>query len=172
MIYSVRTYPDPVLKKKAEVVTSFDAELAVIVDNMFETMYHARGVGLAAPQVGILKQLCVMDPNSGDENLDAEPVVLINPVLVRGEGEIHYEEGCLSVPGHYAEVTRFEEISVQAHTLLGELRQFEFKGFAAIVCQHEMDHLHGKLFIDRIGSSERDLIKRRVRKAQKEKTSV
>ncbi|ADU65287.1 peptide deformylase [Desulfurispirillum indicum] len=167
MIHPILTYPDPLLKKISQPVTQFDSALQQLVSDMFDTMYNANGVGLAAPQIGILRRICVLDPASGKEE-EAQPLVLINPQILSGEGLTTFEEGCLSVPGYYGEIKRYERIQVQFNDLQGQEQTAILDGFTAIIAQHEMDHLNGKLFIEHLGSSERDLIRRKIRKAMKE----
>lgn len=168
MLLDIRRFPDPVLRQKARPVGDFDDRLRALVRDMFETMYHNQGVGLAAPQVGESLRLCVIDPQAGDEAAPPAPLAIINPEFVERDGEVRCEEGCLSLPGQYAEVLRSERVVLSYRDEQGQQLQAEFDGFAAIVVQHEIDHLDGKVFIDRIGGAERDLIKRRIRKAIKE----
>lgn len=168
MIYEIRKYPDPILKQMAQPVTEFGEPLMALIADMFETMYARNGVGLAAPQIGISRQLCVIDPNAGKEDEPARTIVLINPRIIERSGEVRCEEGCLSVPGYYAEVQRSAHIIIHSDTPDGGEMELVATDFLAIICQHEMDHLTGNLFLDRIGSVERDLIKRKIKKAVRE----
>ncbi len=156
------TYPDPVLLKKAEPVTSISKEIERLAMDMGETMYDAPGIGLASPQVGISKRLIVFDlePELPGDNL----MVLINPEIIEREGEIIYNEGCLSIPGYTADVKRAAKVKVRGLDLKGKPIEIEGEGLLAVVMQHEIDHLDGKLFIDHINRLKRDLIKRRLKK--------
>jgi peptide deformylase len=156
------TFPNQVLKQKAAPVTSFDAELEILIQDMAETMYAAPGVGLAAPQIGIPLQLAVIDisPKDGERDL----IVLANPKIVKGEGEEIDEEGCLSVVDYCSKVKRFEKIWVEAQNIKGEPLSFEDEGFLARVIQHEIDHLNGMLFLDRISTLKRSLYTKKRKK--------
>jgi peptide deformylase len=168
-IHPIVTFPGSVLKETAKPVTKFDAELEALVQDMIETMYDAPGVGLAAPQIGVSLQLAVVDHTAG-RNKNAL-MVLANPKIVAAEGEQTDEEGCLSVSDYTSNVTRFEKITVEAQDLKGHKVRFEAEGFLARVVQHELDHLNGTLFIDRISSLKRSLYKKKLKKilkAQKE----
>ena len=161
------------LKQKAKPVQTFDAELAKLARNMFETMYAEDGIGLAAVQVGQLKRLVVMDisPMTSEEDAPPppkDPRVFVNPVLLEGEGELVTEEGCLSVTDFVAEVKRFEHIQVEYQTLDGQARRESLSGTAAVCLQHEMDHLEGKLFIDRLPPVKRQLVKKRLTRQARE----
>lgn len=138
-------YGDPVLEKKADPVTEFDAGLAIFVDQMFEAMKHDRGIGLAAPQVGVARRIFITDVD-GDKKR-----VFVNPEIVQTSLEvIEYEEGCLSFPGLYFNVKRPEALKIQAQTETGKAFSLEASGLLARVILHENDHLDGKLFIDRV----------------------
>ncbi len=152
-------YPDPVLKRPSLPIKGSFKDLKRLVDDMFETMYEAPGVGLAAPQVGHNIRLFVVDVSSHQEN--TEPMVFINPEILGGEGQITWEEGCLSVPDMMVEVCRMEKIRISAQDLSGKRFQIEAHGLLAIALQHEADHLDGKLIIDRISSLKRELYRRR-----------
>ena len=156
------TYPLPVLKQKAKPVTEFGEELEKLVADMAETMYDAPGVGLAAPQIGVPLQLAVIDITPKDEANHL--IVLVNPKIIKGEGEQTDEEGCLSVEEYSSKVTRFQKIWVEAQDIKGKPMEFEAEGFYARVIQHELDHLNGKLFIDRISSLKRSLYKKKIKK--------
>ncbi|MDC0359014.1 peptide deformylase [Oligoflexia bacterium] len=159
-LLEIRTYPDPILREVSVEVMQFDQALAALLDNMLETMYHEDGIGLAAPQVAVLQRVIVMDV-SHDRS---KPMALINPVIVEQEGEVVSEEGCLSVPEYRDKVTRSDFIQVQACDRTGKKFEFEADDLLAICIQHEMDHLDGTLFIDRISRLKRDMFKRRHKK--------
>ena len=159
--------PDPVLKLKCEPVVSIDDGVRRLLDDMLETMYDAPGVGLAAPQVGVCKRVLVMDIAEKDE--ESKPFVMINPeILDRSDSEAVYEEGCLSVPGHYADVARPDRVRVRYLDREGEEREIAAEGFLATCLQHEMDHLDGVLFIDHISALKRNMILRKLVKARKQ----
>jgi len=161
-ILHICTYPEEILRQPAEPITEIDEEVVKLVDHMTETMYSAPGIGLAATQVGVAKQLLVAD--MAPRRPESELIVLINPEIVAAEGEVIFEEGCLSVPDYQAEVKRHEKITVRGLNLKGEEVEIEAEGMLAIVLQHEIDHLNGILFIDRLSKLKRDLYKRRLRK--------
>jgi len=161
-IREIRKFPEPVLKKKAAPVTAFDENLQRLIDDMVETMYAAPGVGLAAPQVGISKRLTVIDISSREEQYPL--IVLINPSILKSEGEIEFEEGCLSIPEYTAKVTRAEQIIVSYMDREGRDVEIEAVGLLAIAIQHEIDHLDGFLFIDRISPIKRAFFKKRCKK--------
>ncbi len=158
--------PDPRLKEKSAPVKRVDASIRKLMDDMLETMYVAPGIGLAAPQVGELKRLIVVDVAKDEAPRD--PHALINPELVWvSDEDSTYEEGCLSVPEHYADVTRPARIRVRYLDREGEIRELEADGLLATVIQHEMDHLDGILFIDHLTSLKRNMILRKLLKARK-----
>jgi peptide deformylase len=161
-ILDICTYPEKVLREKAEDIAAIDEDVVRLAQHMAETMYSAPGIGLAAPQVGVGKRLLVADiaPNSPESDL----LVLVNPEIVSAEGEVAIQEGCLSVPDYQAEVKRYERVTVRGLDLTGEEVDIQAEGLLAIVLQHEIDHLNGILFIDRISKLKRDLFKRRLRK--------
>ena len=162
-IRKILKYPDPVLRQKAEPVTTFDDELKTLVADMAETMYDAPGVGLAANQIGVTRQIVVIDI-TGSEAEEKNLVVLINPKIVKGEGEAIEEEGCLSVVDFNAKVKRFTKIWVEAQDIEGNPMAFEAEDFYARAIQHEVDHLNGHLFIDWISSLKRSLYKKKRKK--------
>jgi peptide deformylase len=166
MILNIVKYGDPVLTRRAAEVTDFDQELRRLVDNMFETMYTAPGVGLAGPQVGVLKRLFVMDCSSKKD--PKHKVVLINPVIEVEEGEQLGEEGCLSFPGIYFEVKRPERVVVRAQDIDGTEFRLDTMDLEARCAAHETDHLDGELFIDYLSPLKRDLIKRKIKKRIKQ----
>jgi peptide deformylase len=159
-------FPLPILKKKAQPVTEFDEGLKELVKDMAETMYDAPGVGLAAPQIGISLQLAVIDITPRDEPKDL--IVLANPRIVKGEGEQIDEEGCLSVVDYCSNVKRFQKIWVEAQDIEGNPLNFEAEDFYARVIQHELDHLNGKLFLDRISTLKRTLYTKKRNKQLKQ----
>lgn len=158
----ILTFPDPILRKKANEVTEFDEDLKKLAMDMAETMYNAPGVGLAANQIGVLLQIVVVDISRPDE--EKKFITLVNPVLSEGEGCETDEEGCLSVIEYTSKVERFKKIKVNARDLDGNPLEFEAENYFARVIQHEVDHLHGKLFIDRISSLKRNLYKKKLKK--------
>jgi len=164
-IHEIVKYPEPVLSKPAAPVTEFDAALKKLVDEMFESMYAAQGIGLAAPQIGISKRLTVIDV-SFKKNPD-EKVVLINPEIVEEEGKQFEEEGCLSLPDIREKVHRAARVKVRAQNERGEWFEAEGAELLSRAFQHEIDHLNGILFIDRISRLKRELALRKIRKLQK-----
>jgi peptide deformylase len=168
MVREILIWPDPRLREKASDVKAVDAGVRKLVDDMFETMYAANGVGLAAPQVGVLHRVIVIDTSPRQEK--AKPVALINPVIVKLEGEVVYSEGCLSIPGESEEVDRAEKAWVQALDREGQPLTIEAAdGLLAIALQHEIDHLDGTLFVDHISALKRELIKRRMKRLKAER---
>ena len=165
-ILPICTYPDPVLRQKAECIAIVDEELQRLIDDMTETMYHAPGIGLAANQVGCPIRLLVIDLQR--EDCEYGLIVLINPEVVSSRGETTYEEGCLSVPEFYSNVKRCEEVVVCGLDRSGNKIEICADGLLAIALQHEIDHLDGKLFIDKISPIARDIFKRKWKKKQKE----
>lgn len=157
-------YPSPVIRKKSLLVTSINGELQRFIDDMVETMYAAPGMGLAAPQVGALKRVIVLDPS--DDRTSHESIVLINPVLVAGEGQIVDEEGCLCIPDLNEPVARFKHVAVKAYDRNEKEIILEGAGLLARILQHEIDHLDGILFIDRLSTAKRLLLKRRLKKSR------
>lgn len=165
MIYPIVKYGDPVLEKQAETVTVFDAELQKLLDDMFESMYEAHGVGLAAPQIGIPKRIAVIDVTF-KEDPDAK-LVLVNPEIIHTEGRHTQQEGCLSIPEFRENVTRPKRVTVRAQNAKGEWFEHTGEDLLARALMHETDHLNGKLYISHISGLKRDLIKRKIRKLQK-----
>lgn len=163
-LLNILEFPDPRLRTRAEAVTKFDEELKTLVSDMFETMYDAPGIGLAATQVDVHQRLLVMDI-SEEKN---DPMVLINPEILNAEGEEEMDEGCLSVPGYYETVRRAEKIRVSAQDQQGEFFELEADGLKAVCIQHEMDHLEGKLFVDYISNLKRDRIRKKLEKQHKQ----
>jgi len=169
-IRPIISFPEPLLKQPAKPVTEFGEELEKLVADMAETMYAAPGVGLAAPQIGVPLRLAVIDISPKDEERDL--VVLVNPRIVKGEGEQVDEEGCLSVRDYHAAVKRFEKVWVEAQDIKGNPVSFEAEGFFARVIQHELDHLDGTLFIDRLSSLKRSLYKKKLKKILREEAQA
>ncbi len=166
MVYPIVKYGHPVLETPADLVTEFDtAELHKLVEDMFESMYAARGVGLAAPQIGIGRRIAVIDVSVGQD--PAQKLVLINPEVVKIDGGQVEEEGCLSIPGFREHVRRGRHVTVRAHDAKGELFEVAGEDLLARALQHETDHLNGKLYISHISALKRDLIRRKIRKLAK-----
>jgi peptide deformylase len=166
MVRKIVKYGEPVLETAAEPITEFDTpELHALIDDMWETMYSAKGVGLAAPQVGVSKRLTVIDVSVGEK--ESEKLVLINPEIVVKTGSQTGEEGCLSIPGFREPVTRSEKVSVRAKNAEGETIEVEGEELLARALQHEIDHLNGILFISHLSTLKRDMIRRKIRKLQK-----
>lgn len=169
-ILQILTYPDPRLAKKSEPVTEFGPELEKICADMFETMYDAPGIGLAAPQVNIHKQIVVMDidyestEDDPPELTNKNPRIFINAKIVKKEGEQLYKEGCLSVPGEYEEVLRAAKVIVEYQDEKGKHHSLEAEGLLAVAIQHELDHLDGRLFLDRLSFVKSRSIKRKIKK--------
>ena len=166
MIYPIVKYGDPVLEKPAEAVTTFDDELQELLDDMFESMYAAHGVGLAAPQIGISKRIAVIDVTF-KEDPNAK-LVLINPQILHAEGRHTQQEGCLSLPEFRENVTRPTRATVRAQDAKGNWFETTGEDLLARALLHETDHLNGKLYISHISALKRDLIKRKVRKLIKQ----
>src|SRR5271165_999851 len=165
MVYPIVKFGNPVLEKKAATITEFDDELRKLADDMFESMYAAHGVGLAAPQIGISKRIAVIDI-SFKENPE-DKIVLVNPEIVHTEGRQTSNEGCLSIPEFREKVTRPMKVKVRAQDLDGESIEVEGEELLARALLHETDHLNGKLYISHISALKRDLMKRKIRKLVK-----
>ena len=159
----IRVYGDAMLRMKALPVRNFDEKLKKSVHDMLHTMYKRDGVGLAANQVGLNKRLFTIDMDYSKDNSKPNPVVLINPIIKAGEGEYEMEEGCLSVPGIYSKVKRFNKINYTYFDLDGKEHEEEAEGYKAVVIQHEYDHLNGILFIDKISKLSLLKIKRKLK---------
>jgi peptide deformylase len=165
MIYPIVKYGNPILETPAAPVTVFDDELGILVDHMFESMYEAHGVGLAAPQIGIAKRLAVIDVTF-KEDPDAK-LVLVNPQIIHKEGKQAQSEGCLSVPDFRETVTRAKKVTIRAQDVHGKWYEKTGEELLARAFSHEIDHLDGKLYISHISALKRDLIKRKIRKLVK-----
>ena len=166
MVYPIVKFGDPVLDREAETVTEFDTpELHKFQEDMYESMYAAKGVGLAAPQIGFARKIAVIDTSNGEN--PKEKLVLINPKVLRVEGRQEGEEGCLSIPGFREQVRRGKRVTVRARNAKGE--EFEMTGedLLARAFLHETDHLYGRLYISHISALKRDLMKRKIKKMQR-----
>ena len=166
-LLNILHFPDPRLRTVAKPVADFDDNLRQLVSDMFETMYEAPGIGLAATQVDRHIRLLVMDVSEDR----SQPLCLINPEILQAEGEEEMDEGCLSVPGFYETVRRAERIQVRAYDEHGNAHEFEAEGLEAVCIQHEMDHLEGKLFVDYLSNLKRDRIRTKLLKQQRQKAS-
>jgi len=164
-ILEIVKYPDPILRDKSIPVDQVDESIRNLASNMLETMYAAPGVGLAAPQVGISKRMVVIDIANDPQNRN--PLIFINPRITYSEGDAVGEEGCLSIPEGYGDVHRFRLIKVEFLDLAGRACEWTAEDFLARVIQHEVDHLEGILFIDRMSKIKRDLLKLKLRKRAK-----
>jgi peptide deformylase len=164
-IHPIVKYPDPVLAKKGHAVTEFGPNLAQFVEEMWASMYAAHGIGLAAPQIGVSKRITVIDVSFKEK--PQEKVVLINPEIIERAGKQFEEEGCLSLPEIRDKVQRSARVKVRAQDVNGEFFETEGEDLLARAIQHEIDHLDGILFIDRLSVLKRDLAKRKIRKLQK-----
>ena len=166
MVYPIVKYGDPVLEREADEVTDFGTpELDKFLEDMFESMYAAKGVGLAAPQIGFSRKITVIDISNAEN--PAEKLVLINPKIIRVEGKQEGEEGCLSIPTFREQVKRAKCVTVRAQDAKGEFFEKTGEDLLARAFLHEVDHLHGKLYISHISALKRDLIRRKVRKLVK-----
>ena len=173
----IHTYPDPVLTKVASEVVDFDDNLKNLCKNMLYTMYHAPGIGLAAPQIGISKRIFVIDveydreetaEDSGEFELsNFTPRIFINPVIKEKNGEIIYQEGCLSLPGVFEDVKRFEHVIVEFQNTDGEKHEMDATELLSICIQHENDHLDGIVFLDRLSILKKNFFKKKLAKAKK-----
>ncbi len=158
--------PDPRLKQISAPVACVDDRIRRLMDDMLETMYQAPGVGLAAPQVGVLKRVIVVDGSAKDE--ERAPLCMANPELIEiSEEDVNYEEGCLSLPEHYAEVVRPAQVRVRYLDHENEIRELDAEGLLGTCIQHEMDHLEGILFVDHLSALKRNMILRKLTKAKK-----
>ncbi|MGB7188647.1 MAG: peptide deformylase [Acidobacteriaceae bacterium] len=165
MLREIVKYPDPVLEQRGDAVTEFGDELRALVEDMFESMYAAKGIGLAAPQIGISKRITVIDVSFKEKPEDK--IVLVNPEIVFRSGKQHEEEGCLSLPDIRDKVTRAARVKVKAQDVKGEWFEMDGEELLARAFQHEIDHLDGILFFRRVSALKRDLILRKIRKMQR-----
>jgi peptide deformylase len=176
-VLEILKYPDPRLREVSQTVKKFDAELKKFAEDLLETMYAENGIGLAAPQVGKLYRMMAVDTRPRDtkgryeenqmtelESKVTQPLIVINPVIVKGEGKTTFSEGCLSVPSFYEEVERFEKIELKYQDIEGRSHTIHVDGLLAICLQHEMDHLDGTLFIDHLSYLKSNKIKNQIKK--------
>jgi len=168
MILKIVKYPEPVLSQPGEPVTEFNGELKKLADDMFETMYSAQGIGLAAPQVAVSKRVTVIDLSQGKD--PEQKLVLVNPEVIFREGKQYEEEGCLSFPEIREKVQRAAKVKIRAQDLKGKWFEMDGEELLSRAFQHEIDHLDGMLFIFRMSSLKRDLVLRKIRKMQREGT--
>jgi peptide deformylase len=167
MIRKIVKYGDPILEKPGAPIANFNSpELRELIADMFETMYAAKGLGLAAPQIGISQRLAVIDTAAGED--EAKKFVLINPEIVHREGTQVGEEGCLSIPGFREPVKRANQVRIAGHDESGQRVEFEGTELLARAMQHEIDHLNGILFLKHLSPLKRDIIRRKIKKLQKE----
>ncbi|WP_374074367.1 peptide deformylase [Bdellovibrio bacteriovorus] len=178
MIMKILTFPDPKLREVSQPVEKFGADIKKLSEDLIETMYDAHGIGLAAPQVGELKRMVVIDTRPKDEKgrrykyeemteLEAavqQPLILINPEIIKGEGKTTFDEGCLSIPGYYETVERFNYIEMKAFDVNGKEFVIKTDGLLAICMQHELDHLEGTLFVDHLSFVKSNKIKNQIKK--------
>lgn len=165
-ILEIKKYPEKILKQKTAAVTTIDGLIQRLIDDMVDTMHAARGIGLAANQVGVLQKLCVIDLSFRGEK--APPIVLINPVIAEREGINEADEGCLSIPGYLTSIKRAEKVFVKGINREERDVAIEAEGLLARAIQHELDHLDGLLLIDRMSPIKREFFKRRYKKQQAE----
>ena len=165
-LLEILEFPDSRLRTKAKPVQNVDGRIAQLADDMLETMYAAPGIGLAASQVNVHQQLIVIDISEDKNDL----LVLINPEIIQKKGKQEYEEGCLSVPGFYEAVERFDFIKVKSLNTSGKFFEFEARGLLSVCIQHEMDHLEGKVFVEYLSPLKQNRIKRKLIKQRKNKS--
>lgn len=162
-ILEIKKFPEKILKQKTSDIENIDTDIQKLIDNMIETMHSARGLGLAANQVGISKRLCVIDLSLKEAEVPI--IVLLNPLIVEKEGNLDAEEGCLSIPGYLTSIKRAEKVFVKGLNREGKELSIEADGLLARALQHEIDHLNGLLFIDRMSPIKREFFKRRYKKS-------
>ena len=168
---NILIHPDPRLKKLCDPVEDMSDALRALADDMLETMYDAPGIGLAAPQIGILQRVITLDCTAQDE--DNSPLVMFNPEIIESSEETSsYEEGCLSIPDYYAEVERPAKVTVSYQDISGERKEMEAEGLLATCLQHEIDHLNGVLFIDHISKLKRDMVVKKFTKMARQRASA
>ena len=171
MIREIRLWPDPVLRRRALLVEAVDASVRSLVNDMFETMYEAPGVGLAAPQIGVLRRILVLDTRPRQP--EVQPVAMINPRIVLSEGGLSlYREGCLSIPGEAEEVERPAIVTVEFLDVDGQVQRLRCEGLLATAAQHEMDHLDGKLYVDYLPVLQRLSMRRRAKRRKQERAGA
>ncbi len=166
MPLEILKYNHPALRKRATPITEITSDIVTLSQNMLETMYHNNGIGLAGNQVGVLKMIIIIDIGARESAPD--PHIFINPSIVQTEGRGEYEEGCLSIPGLHELILRPEKIIIEAQNLKGQALRLEAEGLLARVIQHEIDHLQGVLFIDKLSPIKRHLLKSQLKKIDKE----
>ncbi len=168
-VLEIKKYPDKILKQKTKPIDNITAYTQQLIEDMLETMHAAHGIGLAANQVGISERLCLIDLSIKDEK--SPLIVLVNPVIIEKEGLIEAEEGCLSIPGYLNSIKRAEKVYVKGLNREGKPFELEADGMLARALQHEIDHLDGMLYIDRMSPIKREFFKRRYKKNLKEQNS-
>lgn len=169
MTLEILKYPNPTLRKKSQPVEIFDESLHTLLDNMYETMITGNGVGLAAIQVGIAQQILLINiPREDGEQYKEDLLEIINPAFLKQEGEIEWNEGCLSVPNFYENITRFNDITLAYKNRFGEDKILKASDFLAVAIQHEIDHLNGILFVDKLPILRRKKFEKELKKAQAE----
>ncbi len=169
MVREILIWPDPTLKKKATPVTRVDDSTRALIQDMFDSMYAADGVGLAAPQVGVLKNVIVLDTTPRQH--DSKAIAMINPQILELEGKLVYTEGCLSIPGEAEDVERAAACTVKFLDTKGEEQTLRCEGLLAVAVQHECDHLTGTVFVDRISMLKRELIRKRMKKLKADRAA-
>jgi len=162
-LLDILVYPDQRLHQKAAAVQQVDDRIKKLIDDMSETMYQAPGIGLAAPQVNVLERVIVVDISESKDSL----VAMVNPKIITSAGQREHEEGCLSVPGIYAQINRYESIRVRAQNRQGETFELQAEGLLGICIQHEIDHLDGKVFVDYLSHLKQDRIRKKMLKMQR-----
>ncbi len=162
MVREILIWPDPILKQKAKPVARVDDSTRTLIKDMFETMYAADGVGLAAPQVGVLQRVIVLDTRPRQP--EVQPIAMINPEIIALEGKTTYTEGCLSIPGEAEDVDRAAVVTVKFLDPEGREQTLTCDGLLAIAVQHEADHLNGTVFVDHISTLKRELIRKRMKR--------
>ncbi len=167
MVREIVIWPDPILKKKAAPVGEVDQSVHALIEDMFETMYAADGVGLAAPQVSVLKRIIVLDTSPRQPG--AKPVAMVNPEILETEGSTLESEGCLSLPGESEKVARAAKVKVRFTDVAGKEQEMVCEGLLAIAVQHETDHLDGVVFVDKLSALKRELIKKRMKRYKAER---
>ncbi len=168
MIREIITYPNPILRKKSEDVTEFNEELHTLLDDMYDTMMAKGGVGLAAVQIGVLKNILIINlPDEEDVQNKDDLIEAINPVITKKEGDIMFKEGCLSVPGYHEEVNRYYNVTVEYQDRTGEKHTMEAEDFLAVAWQHEIEHLRGHVFIEKLSYLKRKKFEKEYKKSLK-----
>ena len=167
MVREILIWPDPILKKKASPVGEVNESIRALVNDLFETMYAADGVGLAAPQIGVLKNIIVLDTTPRQP--ESKPYAMINPQIVSLEGKMVYTEGCLSIPGEAEEVERAAKVTVKFLDPEGKPQTLEAEGLLAVAIQHETDHLNGTMFVDHLSALKREMIRKRMKRLKAER---